>query len=301
MCCTGCLGGDGGTECQSGNTQGACGSNGVACASCTNSCLLDGGAHCSGCTPSCAGKVCGSDGCGGSCGACPNGQTCSPNGTCACNGTVPERGDALCSNGADDDCNNAIDCQDAKCAFSRCAGMASGRFCDGNLNCTTGCRISATMIVTPGMLNPLNSCQSCAPAIDDSGWSNLPDGQQCTDSTANMTGTCHGGRCCSGCVDNTGLCVAADWQHCGTQGGLCTDCSASPGGCGTCNKGSCAQLAPEGGACTEPVCSNNCGLACLQIGDPCTVQTVCMGSACVPKILTCCGGLKGCTNGACGR
>ena len=34
------------------------------------------------CPPSCAGKECGDDGCGGSCGGCPLGMTCSPDHTC---------------------------------------------------------------------------------------------------------------------------------------------------------------------------------------------------------------------------
>jgi hypothetical protein len=36
-----------------------------------------------GCTPNCAGKTCGDDGCGGSCGACAVNQTCQ-GGTCVC-------------------------------------------------------------------------------------------------------------------------------------------------------------------------------------------------------------------------
>ncbi len=34
------------------------------------------------CFPNCLGKVCGSNGCGGSCGICPTGQTCNANGQC---------------------------------------------------------------------------------------------------------------------------------------------------------------------------------------------------------------------------
>ena len=34
------------------------------------------------CTPNCAGKICGSNGCGGSCGSCEEGDTCIGNGTC---------------------------------------------------------------------------------------------------------------------------------------------------------------------------------------------------------------------------
>ena len=34
------------------------------------------------CTPNCAGRSCGSDGCGGICGSCLGGQPRSPSGTC---------------------------------------------------------------------------------------------------------------------------------------------------------------------------------------------------------------------------
>jgi hypothetical protein len=36
----------------------------------------------SGCTPACGGKMCGPDGCGGACGACPAGQSCNASGQC---------------------------------------------------------------------------------------------------------------------------------------------------------------------------------------------------------------------------
>jgi hypothetical protein len=38
--------------------------------------------HTGPCTPSCTNKVCGSDGCGGSCGTCPTGKACDSTGTC---------------------------------------------------------------------------------------------------------------------------------------------------------------------------------------------------------------------------
>lgn len=37
-----------------------------------------------GCEPSCAGRECGDDGCGGACGTCDGGLTCSNEGTCGC-------------------------------------------------------------------------------------------------------------------------------------------------------------------------------------------------------------------------
>ncbi|MBN1773416.1 MAG: hypothetical protein JXB32_19295, partial [Deltaproteobacteria bacterium] len=37
-----------------------------------------------GCTPACTGRECGPDGCGGSCGSCPTGETCNSSGVCVC-------------------------------------------------------------------------------------------------------------------------------------------------------------------------------------------------------------------------
>ena len=34
------------------------------------------------CKTTCEGRACGDDGCGGQCGTCPEGQTCSPEGAC---------------------------------------------------------------------------------------------------------------------------------------------------------------------------------------------------------------------------
>ncbi len=47
------------------------------------------------CTPSCTGRACGDDGCGGSCGVCGPGETCSGAGMCTGGGT----GSAMCGTG----------------------------------------------------------------------------------------------------------------------------------------------------------------------------------------------------------
>ena len=39
------------------------------------------------CTPNCTDKECGDDGCGGSCGTCPTGETCNNSGTCVAGST----------------------------------------------------------------------------------------------------------------------------------------------------------------------------------------------------------------------
>jgi len=51
------------------------------------------------CTPACDGRTCGGDGCGGSCGACPSGESCSAGGTCEPGACVPQCSGKTC--GAD--------------------------------------------------------------------------------------------------------------------------------------------------------------------------------------------------------
>ena len=55
-----------------------CGDDGCggACGACPAASICVSGACVASCTPSCAGKVCGDDGCGGSCGTCPPGAAC---------------------------------------------------------------------------------------------------------------------------------------------------------------------------------------------------------------------------------
>src|ERR1044071_1995337 len=46
-----------------------------------------------GCCPSCGAAKCGGDGCGGSCGECDDGESCTADGRCAC---VPQCGEKKC-------------------------------------------------------------------------------------------------------------------------------------------------------------------------------------------------------------
>jgi agmatine/peptidylarginine deiminase len=78
--------------------------------------------QCVGCTPNCAGKECGDDGCGGSCGACPSGYDCSTTGKC-----IP-----WCTR----DCTNK-ECGDDNCGGS-CGTCPSGKTCQ-NYQCVEIC------------------------------------------------------------------------------------------------------------------------------------------------------------------
>jgi len=85
-----------------------CASLGYSCGTYTNSCgetvscgtcpapqkCIDGAC----CTPNCAGKECGSDGCGGSCGTCPAGDVCNASFQCVpgCTSTCSVEGESKC-------------------------------------------------------------------------------------------------------------------------------------------------------------------------------------------------------------
>ena len=58
--------------------------------------------------PLCGDKVCGDDGCGGSCGACPQGTYCDPNGVCVTQCTPDCNGNGIID--STDIANGALDC-----------------------------------------------------------------------------------------------------------------------------------------------------------------------------------------------
>ncbi len=109
--------------------SGECGTLGTCPADCEASC-----------SPNCSGKVCGDDGCGGSCGSCGGGLVCSDTFMC-----VAEASPEVC-NGLDDDNNNLIDdslippaeaCETSN-AYGTCGGTwqcggAAGWSCDAPL------------------------------------------------------------------------------------------------------------------------------------------------------------------------
>ena len=103
--------------------------------------------NCAACTPNCAGKECGSDGCGGSCGSCVSGKTCT-SGACVTSGCVPDSCSSLGRN-----CGSV---SDGCGATLNCGGCSSGKTCNNGVcgNCT----IEASKKCSSGNLYWYDSC-----------------------------------------------------------------------------------------------------------------------------------------------
>lgn len=105
----------------------ACGDDGCGgtCGACAQGASCTAQGQCvAGCVPACAGKVCGPDGCGGTCGACANGDTCSSDG-------------AKCSG---PQCTPA--CTGKTCGDDGCGGVCGG--CAKDQTCTAGACVTTT-------------------------------------------------------------------------------------------------------------------------------------------------------------
>ncbi|MBX3181539.1 MAG: hypothetical protein KIT72_13290 [Polyangiaceae bacterium] len=204
--------------------------------SCSPTCTFDTSDCCS---PSCAGKACGEDGCGGTCGSCPPQSLCE-NGSCSC---VPDCTGRQCgSNGCGGSCGT---CSFGTCSFGQCqctpncGGKQCGpNGCGGSCGtCSGGATCNAAgQCLLPGGCTPPTECPSTTPSTQDAQYClplgayaacqycpsscGLPQyGYQCTASGGppGLSGCVHvggGGHCCpqAACVRATpwdSACVAA--------------------------------------------------------------------------------------------
>jgi len=245
---------------------------------------------CGACTPACGGRACGDDGCGGSCGSCGAGETCTA-GACV----------AACT----PDCAGRA-CGDDGCGGS-CGVCASGRMCDaaGACVCATGRTDCGGSCVRTNTNR--NHCGGCGIACGAT--------EACTSGVCVCTPDCSGRACGDdGCGGSCGTCaggrVCGAGGACACSGGL-TDCGgscvdvrvdiANCGACGTscaagerCAAGTCAADTPDAGCvpacdgrtCGDDTCGGSCGM--------CASGEVCAGGgACA-----CAGGATDC-GGAC--
>ncbi len=225
--------------------------------------------HCKAtCIPQCANKECGDDGCGGQCGVCPAGAVCQ-GGKCTC---VPQCAGKQCGpdgcGGQCGTCPQGTSCQNGKCV---CVPQCAGKQC-GPDGCGGSC----------GTCPQGTSCQNgkcvCVPQCA---------GKQCgPDGCGGQCGTCPLGQTCnpSGqCVPCTPKCQG---KQCGPDGcgGTCGTCPQGT----TCQNGLCV-CTPQcaGKECGPDGCGGTCGTC--QVGFYCSMGRCqqecmpnCIGKPCGP-------------------
>ncbi|GMV39109.1 MAG: hypothetical protein AMXMBFR64_08250 [Myxococcales bacterium] len=235
------------------------------------------------CVPDCQGRVCGdTDGCGGSCGTCPQGMRCAGFGKkclpCGC--TAKECGDDGCGTSCGS-CPPGEVCAKGSCVPLGCGVTASpgcaGCACEEcvcsidpacctvawDATCATACRYE---------------CQGC-PCIPDC------DSRECgwvgCGYKKFTCGSCPAGAVCT--LD--GLCCkpSCKGKECGSDGcgGLCGECSTGQ----VCHAGKCTCVPVcEGKACGPDGCGGSCG--------DCPGSTACRGGSCEPDYPAACLGSK---------
>jgi hypothetical protein len=193
------------------------------CASSVNTCKGGGT-----CTPACAGKQCGDDGCGGSCGTCPPGSGCVA-GTCACQ---PACSGKTCG---PDGCGGS-------CGSCQAGQTCSGGSCAGGDSCNgvpyEGCCLNGVLYYCQQGKLLTESCQN----NPQCGWNHEHHYYDCgtpgnPDPSGKFPKDC-GGSCqpkCSGKV-------------CGSNG-----CGGS---CGSCPAG---YQCTDAGTCLQQSTGSNCG------------------------------------------
>lgn len=125
-----------------------------------------------GCEPSCAGVECGSDGCGGTCGTCDDGDAC--NGAETCNA-------GLCAMGTPPDCDDSDPCTDDSCGAGGCENLDNGTCCAADADCDDAdectvnicdaglCVSTDVMNCCPGGDCPAEGCDETYADMDMSG------------------------------------------------------------------------------------------------------------------------------------
>jgi hypothetical protein len=302
-CPSGCCDTNG--MCQLGTDPAACGSGGVACASCatgqactSQACSCDGNGGCAGgcCTATGQCMTSSTTSCGQAgavCVACVSGQECSAQGKCVCDATSCPNG---CCNG--DTCVPYAMEDATKCGVggAACAACAANQACNaaGACTCTAascpnGCCSGDTCVLTASQSTTMcgsggNACGACA------------GGQACS------AGACScGGTSCTGCC-NAGSCEAYAGQSatsCGTSGAACSACSITN-----------ANPACTSGACTLSSCKTGFGNCDSNAANGCetnlnTSSTYCgacgaghacpTGGSCTNGVCACPGGQTNCS------
>ena len=236
---------------------------------------------CPACPSSCDGKECGGDGCGGSCGDCPDGSLCEAGECVVCEPFCD--GKDCGPDGCGGNCGQCADDED--CVGGTCLGCLP--YCVGAECGDDGCGGSCGECVEPGEVCSNGQCV-CSPDCEDKECGSDGCGGICGVCPVELT--CNGG-VCSDCSPD------CDGKECGDNGcgGSCGECPVEY----NCDEGVCMPIClPEcdGKDCGPDGCGGTCG-DCPP-GIPC-FQGVCDPS-CVPDCAASECGDDGC-QGSCGE
>lgn len=258
---------------------------------------------------SCAGKVCGTDGCGAPCGDCAQGESCVNAGacctTCGAKACGPDGCGGECGSCAPNEicdaqgqCQCVPDCTGKVCGSDGCTGSCGmcpvGQTCDAGACCTPncagkvcgsdGCGGSCGPCAANEICTAQGQCQ-CQPSC--AGKTCGPDG--CGGNCGMCAGNqvCNGGNCC------TPNCAG---KNCGPNGcgGTCGPCA------GVCNNGVCCQ---ESLPCNDDFdcCGEICGIitgtcyTCLPLGEFCQSHAECCSGACyIGNCVSCLNNFQSC-------
>jgi len=271
-----CGGDDGNADnsCSPSNPTGTC-EDGKVCKN--GMCVKDEGS----CTPDCSGKVCGDDGCGGTCGTCNAGETCDANGQCqagnnACSPSNPNgtcEAGKVCKNGHCVDDNNCTpDCNGKVCGDDGCGGTCGT--CNAGETCNANGQCQASSQPNPGELG--GSCDQNTPCVD----------QDAMCLTASGVSSCY--QSCNGANDTS----------CRQDGAVCMDTGnaqigwicvppAPPGNTpigGDCSQENCVAEATCGTVNNVSTCYENCtgeGYNCQLENHVCANTSI--GWLCIPQ------------------
>jgi hypothetical protein len=250
---------------------------------------------CQDCTPACAGKQCGADGCGGTCGTCQAGLACDSFGYCICQ---PQCTGKQCgSDGCGGSCGTCLtghvcnwqgvcvcmpNCQNKECGSNGCGGSCGT--CGPGATCTAQGVCQVTSYCGNGLCDSSlgEDCWSCpqdcgpCPGKCGDGWCDYDMGEDCWSCPMDCgmcPGECGDGMCDYDMGEDCWSCP----MDCGTCPEMCGDgwcdiqmgesCWSCPDDCGPCN-GYCGDgwCSAEAGESCES-CPKDCG--------PCSTASCC--------------------------
>ncbi|MBI5547813.1 MAG: chitobiase/beta-hexosaminidase C-terminal domain-containing protein, partial [Deltaproteobacteria bacterium] len=249
------------------------------------------------CIPQCAGKQCGDDGCGGTCGSCQASQECVAPGAC-----VSACGNASCQAGKGETCSTCpADC--GSCCGNSTCDLGFGESCSvcpadcgpccGNGTCEAVRSETCVSCVADCACGPAQVCDTvhatcaCAPQCagkqcgDDScgqSCGTCPNGYECNpqggcdpeipqgcDCTSSQT-------CLDGiCRDNTLLCTASNPTGLCAAGSLCVSGQCRDVGAG-CSLHNPTGICPIGQVCANSACVTLDPQALCDDGNACTLD-----------------------------